>query len=59
MSGLQGNFVFIKDLYFFHVYMCGHVHMHAGALGSQKKVLDSPGGGITGGCELPDKGAGT
>lgn len=41
------------------VCMCGHVHMHAGALGSQKKVLDSPGGGITGGRELPNKGAGT
>lgn len=40
MFGLQGNFVFIKDVYFFHVYMCGHVHTHAGALGSQKKVLD-------------------
>lgn len=31
-------------------------HMHAGSLGDQKKVLDSPVAGVTGGCKLSNVG---
>ena len=45
---------------FICVYVCVTAHhVCSGALRSQKRALDHHGTGVTGGCESPDKGAGT
>lgn len=45
-----------KNLFFNYESVCGYMHMSTGAHEGQKRVLDSPGAGGIGSCELSSMG---